>query len=137
MLRQKLSRLLKYLFQSQKAKVKGQKSGRELPEQTELEKITARVERLEGDLKKATGGYRAMLIKENPDILPELINGESIEGLDISLEVGKELTRKVRLQLENQKAADKVPAGAPARAPIDIESMSSDEKIAYGLSQRN
>jgi hypothetical protein len=134
MLRQKLSSLFRYLFgkRPETKQRRGTGGGEE-----ELARITARIERLEGDLKKATGGYRAMLVKENPDILPELINGESIESLDISLEVGKELTRKVRLQIENQKAADKVPAGAPVRAPIDIESMSPDEKIAYGLAHRN
>jgi hypothetical protein len=150
MLRQKLSSLVRNIFKtnrenpSQSPFVKGRRGEKEgkrkefTPiELEQITKINARLEQMEESLKKATGGYRSMLVKENPEILPELISGESIEGLDHSLEVAKELTRKVQLQLEARKAAERVPAGAPARTPIDIESMSADEKIAYGLSQRN
>jgi hypothetical protein len=112
-------------------------------QQQELEKISrnleltnARLAKLEEDLEKAVAVYRQTLINRNPDILPELIGGESIEALDCSLLAARELTDKVYQQLEKKAHAEHIPGGAPVRTPPDTENLTSHEKIVYGLEQK-
>ena len=131
----RVSQLIKNIFKNERKT--------EVKHQTELEKIntllvqtSSRLTKLETDLEKATTGYRQMLISNNPDILPELIGGESIEALDRSLTTGRELTEKVKKQLEKQMAAERIPGGAPARTLPDTSNLSSHEKIVYGLEQK-
>jgi hypothetical protein len=150
-----LNRLIRNIFRDKKKNIPSpliplprgeRKTGegkKEVQKPTELERITGiqetlthRIEKLESDLEKATAGYRQMLISNNPDILPDLINGGSIEALDRSLTTGRELTEKVKKQLEKQTAEKRVPGGAPVRMPPDTENLSSHEKIIYGLEQK-
>jgi hypothetical protein len=112
---------------------RGRGEEKESERQTELEIINARLEKLEGDLEKAISGYKLTLINNNPDILPELIGGESIETLDASLLRARELTGRIKENLEKKAASQRTPAGAPSRIPPDTENMSSEEKIKYGL----
>jgi hypothetical protein len=112
------------------------KNGEEVKEQTEIEQIKTRLAKLEGDLEKAISGYRLMLISQNPDILPELVQGESIEALERSLATARELTARMKQKLEQQMAAERIPAGAPARSTADPENLSSYEKIRYGLEKK-
>jgi hypothetical protein len=109
---------------------------KEVEEQTELEVINNRLTKLEGDLEKAVSGYKQLLIGNNPDILPELIGGDSIEAIDRSLKTAKELTDRIREKLEQKTAAERIPSGAPPRAPPDITNLSSHEKIIYGLEKQ-
>jgi hypothetical protein len=134
-----LSRLINIFkkIPSQSPFRKGRRGEMEVPKQTELEIINARLEKLEGDLGKAITGYKLMLIKENPDILADLIRGESIEEIDRSLSQAKELTNRIRTKLEEKITAEKIPAGAPTRLPPDLDSLSSEEKIRYGLQITN
>lgn len=48
----------------------------------EVAKAGKRTGELEGGLKKATQSYRNVLASANPDVLPELLNGDSIESLE-------------------------------------------------------
>jgi hypothetical protein len=98
-----------------------------------LKKTGERLAKLEADLTKATAGYRSMLVSQNPEVLPELIRGENIDELDRSLVTAKELTEKVRQQIEKKAAAERIPGGAPARTAPDTENMNAHEKIVYGL----
>jgi hypothetical protein len=143
-----LHRLINKIFkinqnESQNSKVKGQNlklkvknSEQEVQEQTELESINARLTKLEADLGKAIGGYRQALLSQNPDILPEMIVGGSIEELDRSLSSAKDLTARIREKLEQKTAAERIPGGAPPRTLPDTSSLSSHEKIVYGLEQK-
>lgn len=112
------------------------KRSMEAKEPAEIKIINLRLEKLEADLGKALGGYRTVLIKENPDILPDLIKGESIEALDRSLTAAREITDRIKAKFEAQRAAERIPCGAPVRTPPDVETLSSHEKIIHGL-ERN
>jgi hypothetical protein len=98
-----------------------------------LKQFEIRLLKLEGNLDKAVSGYRLMLIKNNPDLLPELITGDSIERLDSSLLKARDLTVKIKEKLEIKAAAERIPEGSPVRTPPDTGSMSPEEKIRYGL----
>jgi hypothetical protein len=131
----RVNQLIKNIFKNNK---KQEVQHQELEKiNTLLNQTNNRLTKLEADLEKATTGYRQMLISNNPDILPELIGGESIEALDRSLSTGRELTEKIKKQLEKQMAAERIPSGAPTRTPPDTENLSSHEKIVYGLGNNN
>ena len=84
-------------------------------------------------LSQAVSSYRARVIESSPEILDDLIAGESIEAIDNSLENAKTLISKVREGLEAQIKMVRIPAGAPPRTPIDFSALSPREKIQYGI----
>jgi hypothetical protein len=134
-----ISRLIKKMFKNNQRN--GEGSGNSAPstpsaERILLKQLDERLQKLEGSLDKAITGYRLMLINNNPDILPEMITGETIESLDNSLNKARELTGKIKAKLEEKTTAERIPAGSPPRSPPDTDSMSSEEKIRYGLSQK-
>jgi hypothetical protein len=94
------------------------------------------LEKLESDLNKAISGYRLMLVSRNPELLPELISGDSIEALDRSVKSAQELTARIKKQLETQQQAERVPPGAPGRVEPDVANLSAREKIYLGLEKK-
>ena len=84
-------------------------------------------------LSQAIASYRALAIKSNPDIIEELISGDSIEEIDASLERAQNLIIKVKKGLEEEVSAIRVPAGSPQRAPFDLSILSPREKIQYAI----
>jgi chromosome segregation ATPase len=84
-------------------------------------------------LAQAVASYRALVVEANPDVLDELITGESIEEIDQSLENARNLIGKVRENLEGEIASGRVPAGAPTRTPADLSALSAREKIQYAI----
>ena len=104
---------------------------------TELEQAVAesndKLNKLNESLNQAVSSYRALVIQSNPDVLEELITGDSIETINNSLASAKELIGKVRSGIEAEILSAKVPAGAPQRAPIDLSALSPREKIQYAI----
>lgn len=94
---------------------------------------TASAGRLGESLKQAVDSYRQLIITAHPEILPELINGSTIEALEQSLAVGKELIGKIKTNLETQAQHTRIPAGAPPRSPEDLSGLSAREKIQRGI----
>jgi chromosome segregation ATPase len=81
----------------------------------------------------AVASYRDMVVQANPDIVEELISGDTIESLNESLEKAKSLIGRVRQGLETEIALARVPAGAPERRPPDMSALSPREKIQYAI----
>jgi uncharacterized coiled-coil protein SlyX len=84
-------------------------------------------------LAEAVNSYRNMIIQANPDIVEELISGDTIESLNESLEKARSLIGRVRQGLETEIALARVPAGAPERRPPDLSALSLREKIQYAI----
>lgn len=82
---------------------------------------------------RAVSSYRTLVVQSNPDILDELITGDSIEAIDQSLESAKTLISKVREGIEGEIASGRVPAGAPTRTLLDLSALSPREKIQYAI----
>jgi hypothetical protein len=76
-------------------------------------------------------------LQSNPEILPELIGGDSLETLDTSLAKAKDLTNKVKEKLKSQMLNLKVPAGAPPRGREDTGGLSSRDKIREGIARKS
>lgn len=91
-------------------------------------------------LSQAVERYRASLVAANPEIPQEMIAGEAIANIDISLEKAKALVEKVASSLERRREEEaratllgRVPTGAPERSSPDFSSMSAREKIEYAI----
>jgi chromosome segregation ATPase len=84
-------------------------------------------------LTEAVASYKNTVIRNNPDIVEELIGGDTIESVNESLEKARSLIGRVRQGLETEIASARVPAGAPERRPPDLSALSPREKIQYGI----
>jgi hypothetical protein len=78
-------------------------------------------------------GFRTMVVRTNPEIPEEMVNGETIEEVNESLDKAKALVGRVRQELEASISRARVPAGAPERAAPDLSALSPGEKIRYAL----
>jgi hypothetical protein len=77
--------------------------------------------------------YAELVKKTNPLVPGEMILGNNVGEIDASLEKATAIVERVRKSLELQSQGDRVPPGAPGRTEPDTSSMSSKEKITYGL----
>lgn len=84
-------------------------------------------------LTEAVTSYRNMILQANPDIVEELISGDTIESLNGSLEKARSLIGRVRQGLESEIAMSRVPPGAAERRPPDLSALSPREKIQYAI----
>jgi len=84
-------------------------------------------------LAEAVASYKTLVAQFNPEVLEELITGDTIEAINESLEKAKTLIGRVRQGLETEITAGKVPAGAPIRTPPDLSALSPREKINYAI----
>jgi len=88
---------------------------------------------LSNSLAEAVAGYKSMVVQANPEIVEELISGDTVESINDSLEKAKALVSKVRQGIEAEVSLAKVPAGAPERTPPDLSTLSAREKIQYAI----
>lgn len=87
----------------------------------------------EQGLSEAVTGYRKLLLETHPQVIDELIRGESITEINDSLKQAQQLVGRVRQQLEAEVSASKLPLGAPVRTMPDFSGLSAREKISYGI----
>ena len=87
-------------------------------------------------LTEAVASYRALAIQTNPEVMEELISGDTIEAIDESLKKARSLVDKVRHGLESEVSLARVPAGAPERRSPDLSALSPREKIQYAIGGR-
>ena len=84
-------------------------------------------------LAQAVSSYRALVVQANPDVLDELISGDSIEAINQSVEHAQRFIFKVKQGLEAEAARTRVPVGAPQRTLPDLSALSPREKIRYAI----
>ncbi|MBI2851403.1 MAG: hypothetical protein HYX80_10290 [Chloroflexi bacterium] len=99
----------------------------------EMEK---RVAALSDSLSKAIASYKAAVIRANPEVIDELVTGETVESIDESLAKGKELVSRVKRGVEAAISQTRVPAGAPERTAPDLSTLSPREKIQYAIGRK-
>jgi seryl-tRNA synthetase len=110
----------------------------------EKESEIAVLRKSEGDLKEklsavskalneTVAGYKDRVLELNPEIAEELINGDTIEAVNVSLEKAINLVRRVKKSVEKEISNIKVPAGAPGRRASDLSGLSPREKIQYAI----
>ena len=77
-----------------------------------------------------------MVAQANPEVIDELISGDSIASIDESVSRAKEMVSKVRRGIESEISLAKVPAGAPERTAPDLSALSPREKIQYAIGRK-
>lgn len=77
---------------------------------------------------------RDLVLKAHPQVVPELVTGETIE--DLLASVGPASDAYSRLADQLQPAPPTVPAGASTPATLDPERMPAALKIQLGLRNR-
>ncbi|UCD09300.1 MAG: hypothetical protein JSU79_01265 [Dehalococcoidales bacterium] len=97
------------------------------------EELEERCRTLEETLTKAVSGYKTLVIKSNPEIIEDLINGDTVESINESLEKAKALVSRIKQGVETEISKIKVPAGAPERSSPDLSALSPAEKIRYAI----
>jgi hypothetical protein len=95
--------------------------------------MEARYKSLGDTLAGAVTGYRNMVVKTNPEIPEEMISGETIEGINKSVERAKNLVNRIRQGVEAEMLKVKMPTGAPERIAPDLSALTPGEKIRYAL----
>ena len=86
-------------------------------------------------LESAVGAYKDVLLKANPLIPTDMIQGLTIDEVTASLEKASALVGQIKQGLEEEGNAEKIPPGAPQRTGPDLSAMTTKEKINYGLDQ--
>ena len=84
-------------------------------------------------LAQAVASYKALVVESNPDVLPELVTGDTIDAVNESLENAKALVDRVKQAMDEEVSRTKIPAGAPQRSPFDLSVLSPREKIQYAI----
>ena len=84
-------------------------------------------------LSETVAGYKALVVAANPEILADMITGETVEAINESLEAAVALVDRVRQGIEAEISRVKIPAGAPQRALLDLSVLSPREKIQYAI----
>lgn len=93
-------------------------------------------EELHARLQAAASKYRQVLLAAAPELPEEMVQGESIEEIEASLEKARETVFQIRERLEAQAQTGRIPAGSPPRTAPDFSALSAIEKIRLGLSQK-
>ncbi len=100
------------------------------------QEMEQRLATLGNSFAEAVTSYKAVVVKANPEVIEELITGNTIESIDDSLSRARELVSKVRRGVRSEISLAKVPAGAPERTSPDLSTLSSREKIQYAIGKR-
>ena len=90
---------------------------------------------LQTELGTALERYRASLLASNPDVPLDMVDGTSIAALDESFNAAAALVERLRRQMEERTAQERVPAGAPTRRSLDVSALTPQQKIMLGLSR--
>ncbi len=92
-----------------------------------------RLTSLGNSLGEAVVSYKAAVVQANPEVIEELISGDTVEAVNESLSKAKLLVSKVREGVEAEISLSRVPAGAPERTSPDLSGLSPREKIQYAI----
>lgn len=116
--------------------------GTQTPELEPAPDPQAELERLRGELEGARvrwlESHRRALLAENAGrVVPELVQGGTIEALEASVEVARGAFEAAKAAALAELASARVPAGNPVRQSPNVETMSPIEKIAFGLKRSN
>jgi hypothetical protein len=77
--------------------------------------------------------YRSAVLNAAPGVPADLINGDTVEEIDASLDRAREMVNRVRQELDAEAAAGSVPTGSPPRQALDLSGLSPAAKIQHAL----
>jgi hypothetical protein len=78
---------------------------------------------------------RQLVLRAHPDVVPELIAGDTVEALLASVEPARAAWQRLAERIGAPPATLPVPAGGHPVAAVDPERLSAGEKIRRGLAR--
>ncbi len=85
-------------------------------------------------LAEAVSRYRALLLESTPEAPESMVVGDTVDEVDRSFAEAKSLVERVRRDVEDKLAKERLPTGSPTRGPANFSTLSSMEKIRAALS---
>lgn len=87
--------------------------------------------------RQAVERYRSALLAAEPELPPDLVQGETLEDVDASVEAARRTVARIRERMAAERPpAPGFPVGAPARGASAAATLTPVEKIARGLQER-
>ena len=90
--------------------------------------------------RQAVARYRAALLAAEPDLPPDLVQGETLDDVEASAEAARatvaRIQERIHERMQEPERPRGFPVGAPARSVERPQGMTSHEKIAAGLQER-
>ncbi len=93
----------------------------------------AKLAERERSLAEAVASYRDLAVRGQPEVVVEMVKGDSIAAIDASLESARALVGRVRREVEAELVRGRVPAGSPERRAPDLSGLTPREKIRYAI----
>ena len=90
---------------------------------------------LKGSLSEAVTRYRSAVLSGAPGVPGELVQGQTFEEIDASLEKARSITLSIQGHIKATAASIQVPAGAPARPAVNLDGLSGQALIQVALRQ--
>ena len=101
--------------------------------QERLAGVEAKLAETRHSLDEAVASYRSLAVRSEPEVVVEMVTGDSITAVDASLESARALVGRVRRDVEAEAARGRVPAGAPERRAPDVSGLTPREKIRHAI----
>ena len=79
---------------------------------------------------------RDLVLRAHPEIVPELLRGNSLEELLASVQPATEAYARIAELLKSEEETLRVPAGGSPAVTVDAASLPAAEKIRRGLASR-
>ena len=76
---------------------------------------------------------RDLVLRANPDVVPELVTGATVADLIASVESAREAYSRIATSIGDARGPAPVPAGGGAPIAIDPDRLPAHEKIRRGL----
>lgn len=80
---------------------------------------------------------RELVLQAHPDVVPELIAGDTIDDLLGSVQPARDAYQRIASTIRQVPPAPSVPAGGERPMPVDPMKIPSSEKIRRGLARSN
>jgi hypothetical protein len=97
-------------------------------------------EQLQEEQSRALLVLKDAMLRANPLVPAELLDTSSLDNLRASFQSAEQVVDRLRERLEEEQRSSgqswRIPAGAPVRSGVDVESLSPGEKIRHGLAQK-
>ena len=85
--------------------------------------------------RQAVARYRDALLAAEPELPPDLVQGETLEDVDATAQAARATVARIRERVAAERPRG-FPVGAPARVAERPRHLSPHEKIAAGLQER-
>lgn len=99
----------------------------------ELESAVQGRNELAATAAEAVAAYGELLRASAPDLIPEMVQGETVEELNASLSVAREAFARAKERAVRELAAAAVPPGGERAGGLDLSALSPTGKIAHAL----